>query len=98
VLAPNAAAPHFFDPEPLSDERLLSLGLRKPFLLAVGTIEPRKNLTALFDAHGISAIRSSARVVGDPVGEPGDSGPNRGPENQRAGRASGFVPMRRSHV
>ncbi len=66
VLAPNAAAPQFFDPEPLSDERLLSLGLRKPFLLAVGTIDPRKNLTALLDARGYLRSGVQLAVVGRP--------------------------------
>jgi glycosyltransferase involved in cell wall biosynthesis len=50
VVAPNAASPSFFDARPLSDGQLRQMGLRSPFLLVVGTIEPRKNLPALFEA------------------------------------------------
>jgi glycosyltransferase involved in cell wall biosynthesis len=50
IVAPNASTEHFREAEPLSDERLVTFGLRSPFLLSVGTIEPRKNLTTLFEA------------------------------------------------
>ncbi len=66
VVAPNAAAPQFFEAQPLGADALLTFGLRKPFLLAVGTIEPRKNLTTLFDALGLLPSRMQLAVAGRP--------------------------------
>jgi glycosyltransferase involved in cell wall biosynthesis len=40
----------FFGATPLSDAALAGMGIRPPFVLAVGTIEPRKNLTRLLAA------------------------------------------------
>lgn len=50
IVAPNAAASRFFEAIPFEDEELHRFGVHRPFLLAVGTIEPRKNLATLFDA------------------------------------------------
>lgn len=66
IVAPNAAASHFFDAAPLSDEALLALGLRHPFVLFVGTIEPRKNLTALLQAMTRSSPEIQLAVAGRP--------------------------------
>ncbi|MCC6674725.1 MAG: glycosyltransferase family 4 protein [Thermomicrobiales bacterium] len=66
VLAPNAAAPQFFEAQPLSADALLAFGLRKPFLLAVGTIEPRKNLTTLFEALAHLPSRIQLALSGRP--------------------------------
>ena len=50
-VVPHAAAPHF-KPQPDAAQRLAdSLNLEGPFLLAVGTLEPRKNLSRLLDAY-----------------------------------------------
>jgi glycosyltransferase involved in cell wall biosynthesis len=40
----------FFGASPLADEALRSLGIGRPFMLAAGTIQPRKNLGRLLDA------------------------------------------------
>jgi glycosyltransferase involved in cell wall biosynthesis len=48
VVTPLAADEHFFAAEP-GDVRE-RFGLERPFVLAVGTLEPRKNLPALIDA------------------------------------------------
>jgi glycosyltransferase involved in cell wall biosynthesis len=50
VVATNAAATHFFETSPLSEEELVTLELRAPYLLYVGTIEPRKNIPLLVRA------------------------------------------------
>jgi glycosyltransferase involved in cell wall biosynthesis len=50
LVAPNAADERFFKAPPLDDAALLTIGVRRPFLLYVGTIEPRKNVAKLVDA------------------------------------------------
>jgi glycosyltransferase involved in cell wall biosynthesis len=59
------------DPDRAGAERLLrDLGVRGPFLLAVGTLEPRKNLPRLLDAFGEAAAELADHwlVVVGPVG------------------------------
>lgn len=46
----EGVAPHFFGATPLSETALRRAGLRRPFALAVATIEPRKNLRRLLAA------------------------------------------------
>ncbi len=46
----EGVAATFFGATPLSDGALNELGLRRPFAVAVGTIEPRKNLPRLLQA------------------------------------------------
>jgi glycosyltransferase involved in cell wall biosynthesis len=46
----EGVAPVFFGASPLSDLALERFGIRRPFAVAVGTIEPRKNLPRLLDA------------------------------------------------
>ena len=43
-------APVFFGAAPLSDTTLARFGITRPFVLAAGTLEPRKNLVRLLDA------------------------------------------------
>lgn len=43
-------APVFFGAAPLSDATLARMGIARPFVLAAGTLEPRKNLPRLLDA------------------------------------------------
>ena len=59
------------EPDHAGAERLLhDLGVRGPFLLAVGTLEPRKNLPRLLDAFGEAAAELPGHwlVVVGPVG------------------------------
>jgi glycosyltransferase involved in cell wall biosynthesis len=51
-VTPNGVAPEFFEASPAQHPRA-------PYLLAVGTVEPRKNLPALFDAF--RALRREGR-------------------------------------
>jgi glycosyltransferase involved in cell wall biosynthesis len=46
----EGVAPVFFGATPLSDASLERLGIRRPFAVAVGTLEPRKNLPRLLEA------------------------------------------------
>lgn len=46
---------HFFGASPLSDTALGRLGIPGPFALAVGTLEPRKNLARLIEAWKAAA-------------------------------------------
>ena len=46
----EGVAPVFFGATPLSDASLARFGIHRPFAVAVGTIEPRKNLARLVQA------------------------------------------------
>lgn len=50
AVTPEGVAPHFFGAGPLSSLALGKMGIPGPFILALGTIEPRKNLTRLLAA------------------------------------------------
>lgn len=50
VVTPEGVSPLFFGASPLSEMALGKLGIPGPFILAVGTIEPRKNLPTLLNA------------------------------------------------
>jgi glycosyltransferase involved in cell wall biosynthesis len=50
VVTWEGVSPVFFGARPLADTALHQLGVRRPFALAVGTAEPRKNLARLLDA------------------------------------------------
>ncbi|MFN2586710.1 MAG: glycosyltransferase family 4 protein [Actinomycetota bacterium] len=50
TVTPEGIAPVFFGARPLSEGALARLGVPGPFVVAVGTIEPRKNLTTLLAA------------------------------------------------
>jgi glycosyltransferase involved in cell wall biosynthesis len=49
-VTPEGVAPDFFDVPSLDDAALAKMGIRKPFILAFGAIQPRKNLVRLLDA------------------------------------------------
>jgi alpha-1,3-rhamnosyl/mannosyltransferase len=69
VIYPGVA-PAFFDP-PAPAPAASRRGLQRPYILFVGTIEPRKNVAALLDAYG--ALPQSLREEFDlvVVGSPG---------------------------
>lgn len=50
AVTPEGVAPVFFGARPLSEAALARLGIPGPFVVAVGTIEPRKNLGTLLRA------------------------------------------------
>lgn len=60
VVAREGVSPVFYGAAPLADGALARLGVARPFALAVGTVEPRKNLARLLQAWG--------RVAGSELG------------------------------
>ncbi len=64
TVTPLAAADHFrvVDDVPAIEKQLRSLKIEPPFILAVGTLEPRKNLARLVDAYAF-AERGDATLV-----------------------------------
>ncbi len=79
-LAPHGVALRQPEPDPIIDQRVERTGVRSPFVLAVGTVEPRKGLDTL--AKALAVARQdvpdlSAAIVG-PQGwltVPGIEGP-----------------------
>lgn len=49
-VTPEGVAPSFFDAKPMTDMELAKLGISRPFVIVVGTLQPRKNLIRLVDA------------------------------------------------
>ncbi|MGH2786469.1 MAG: glycosyltransferase family 4 protein [Actinomycetota bacterium] len=49
-VTPEGIGPEFRAPAPLNDLALANLGIRRPFAMALGTLQPRKNLHALVAA------------------------------------------------
>lgn len=64
IVVPNAPAKYFRHAEPFDDDTLVTFGLRRPFLLSVGTIEPRKNLPVLFEAMNLLPSFLQLAVIG----------------------------------
>ena len=57
VVTPNGVAPHFFDAVAPSAARRAELGLPDEYVLALGTLEPRKGLDVLLDAWRLLTAR-----------------------------------------
>lgn len=53
VVTPEGVSPLFFGATPLGDTVLAQLEIPGPFVLALGTIEPRKNLPRLLEAWSL---------------------------------------------
>jgi len=87
TVVPNAAEERFFGATALSPEERRSMDLPERFLLTVGTIEPRKNHIALFDAlHLLPASVSIPLVIAGNVGWAADDIVARANALQAAGR------------
>lgn len=64
VVTHLGVAPAFFGAAPLSDASLHRLGIARPFVLAAGTLEPRKNLPRLLEAwNGLGRARDGWSLV-----------------------------------
>ena len=64
----EGVSPLFFGASPLSDATLALLGLTRPFAVAVGTIEPRKNLLRLLEAWGLAKLDGWKLAIAGPKG------------------------------
>ena len=67
-VTPEGVSPVFFGATPLSDVQLDALGLRPPFAVAVGTLEPRKNLRRLLRAWRAAALDGWTLALAGPRG------------------------------
>ncbi len=53
-LAPHGVEVRPADPDPVIDERVAATGIDGPFVIAVGTVEPRKGLDVLVQAFAVA--------------------------------------------
>ncbi|HVF54389.1 MAG TPA: glycosyltransferase family 1 protein [Actinomycetota bacterium] len=76
----EGVSPIFFGATPLSDSALAEMGITAPFVLTVGTIEPRKNLARLLKAWGRSGLSDDGwtLVIAGPAGWGPDLAPTPG--------------------
>lgn len=70
AVTPEGVGPLFFGATPLGEGALREMGIHGSFLLALGTIEPRKNLGRLLQAWSLVADRLGDRnlVLAGPAG------------------------------
>jgi glycosyltransferase involved in cell wall biosynthesis len=70
AVVPEGVSPVFFGALPLADTVLAAMGVTRPFVVAVGTLEPRKNLPRLLEAWGRarSRLRDWTLVLAGPRG------------------------------
>jgi glycosyltransferase involved in cell wall biosynthesis len=66
----EGVAPVFFGVSPLADQALRARGVTRPFMLAAGTIQPRKNFERLLEAWRAAAtdLEGWTLVVAGPAG------------------------------
>ncbi|MGH2820400.1 MAG: glycosyltransferase family 4 protein, partial [Actinomycetota bacterium] len=69
-VTPEGVPAAFFGAAPLADAVLAGMGIRHPFAVALGTIEPRKNLLRLLQAWRLAAdpLRGWTLVIVGPAG------------------------------
>lgn len=68
VVTHEGVSQVFYGATPLPDSTLAGMGIRRPYALAVGTIEPRKNLPRLLDAWRRARPAEWTLVVAGPEG------------------------------
>lgn len=68
VVTHLGVSPAFFGAAPLSDASLRRLGIARPFILAAGTLEPRKNLPRLLAAWTALEKEGWSLVLAGPKG------------------------------
>jgi glycosyltransferase involved in cell wall biosynthesis len=68
VVTPEGVAPVFFGATPLSDLALAGLGIAHPYAIAVGTLEPRKNLATLMRAWEMADLEGWTLGLAGPKG------------------------------
>jgi glycosyltransferase involved in cell wall biosynthesis len=66
----EGVAPIFFSAAPLADSTLAGMGISRPYALAVGTLEPRKNLARLLEAWTLARgdLEGWTLVIAGPPG------------------------------
>jgi glycosyltransferase involved in cell wall biosynthesis len=69
-VAPEGVSSVFFGALPLADAALARRGIARPFAVAVGTVEPRKNLPRLLEAWRVARrhLRGWTLVLAGPEG------------------------------
>ena len=67
-VTPEGVAGIFFGATPLGEAALASLGVTRPFAVAVGTLEPRKNLDRLVSAWAEARLDGWTLVIAGPEG------------------------------
>jgi glycosyltransferase involved in cell wall biosynthesis len=69
-VTPEGVTEAFFAATPLEEEELRNLGIARPFAMALGTIQPRKNLSRLLAAwaRASDALRGWTLVLVGPAG------------------------------
>jgi glycosyltransferase involved in cell wall biosynthesis len=68
VVTHEGVSQVFYGATPLPDSVLATMGVRRPYALAVGTIEPRKNLPRLLDAWARVRPDDWTLVIAGPAG------------------------------